>query len=159
MTLKEIKAIIYPQEKVDMKNVLKELLKLKCKEGELVTFPHIYLYGIGDPDLYVTGVSLFKDNIIVVAEMVYGGDVDAIFIGNIADKFSRTEGIRLTDNAIKKICKEIIETKKLTVDFDFNTMKERGCCYICGDSLEEKLQNDEKAINIIQGKEKGYFEY
>ena len=24
-----------------------------------------------------------------------------------------------------------------------------------GDSLEEKLQNDEKAINIIQGKEKG----
>jgi hypothetical protein len=136
-TLEEIKALVYPTEKVDWTSILKDLLSQKAKNGELVTFNRIYLYSIGDPDLYVCGVSLVNGNLIIEADAVYGGDTTS-FIGTLSDEFSSKKGIRLTDNAIKEICKAIFEGK-YKVDFDFSSMKGIGCYYFCGDYLEEKL--------------------
>lgn len=149
-TLEEIKALVYPTEKVDWPEVLKNLLAQKTKNGELVTFNSIYLYSVGDPDLYVRGVSLANGNIIIAAEMVYGGAIDAYFIGTLSDTFSSKNGIRLTDESIKKICKEIIE-KKHKVEFDFSSMKYRGRNYFSGDSFEEKIEKNDKFKKTIEG--------
>ena len=149
-TLKEIKALVYPTEKVDWVIILKDLLSHKTKNGELVTFSGIYLYDIGDPDLYVKGVSLVNGNIIVVAEMVYGGDVDAAFIGTVSDTFNREKGIRLTDDAIRKICKVIFE-KNYKIDFDFSSMKGLGNYYFCGKDFEEKIKNNDRFKETIEG--------
>jgi hypothetical protein len=164
-TLEEIKALVYPTENVDWAGVLKDLLSQKTKNGELVTFNRIYLYDIGDPDLYVCGVSLVNGNLIIAADMVYGGDTDASFIGPLSDEFSCEKGIRLTDNAIKEICKAIFEGK-YKVDFDFSSMKGIGCYYFCGDYLEEELDvkraggktTKEIICDFINGKDKGYIE-
>ena len=165
-TLEEIKALVYPTEKVDWPEVLKDLLAQKTKNGELVTFNRIYLYPIGDPDLYVCGVSLVNGNLIIAAEMVYGGDTDASFIGTLSDTFASKKGIRLTDESIKKICKEILE-EKCRVDFDFSSMKGCGNYYFCGDYLEENLDvkrangktTKEIICSFIDGKNKGYIEW
>jgi len=165
-TLEEIKALVYPTEKVDWTSILKDLLSQKAKNGELVTFKRIYLYSIGDPDLYVCGVSLVNGNLIVAADMVYGGDTDASFVGTISDEFSDEKGIRLTDNSIKEICKAIFEGK-YKVDFDFSSMKSIGCYYFGGDYLEENLDEEraggkttkEILCDFIDSKDKGYIEF
>jgi hypothetical protein len=161
-SLEEIKALVYPTEKVDWVEILKDLLSQTAKNGELITFNQIYLYDFGDPDLYVCGVSLINGNLIIAANMVYGGDVCSSFIGTISDSFAPKKGIMLTDEAIKKICIVIFE-KKYKVDFDFSSMKSLGCHYFVGVYLEEKLdekQNMKETLNsYINGTSVGYIEW
>jgi restriction endonuclease S subunit len=165
-SLEEIKAIIYPKEEVDMKEVIKDLLKQTHNEGELVTFDRIYLYSWGDPDLYITGISLINDKLIVATEMVYGKDTDAVFIGTVSDNgTSMKKGFEITKDAFIKIGQRILE-KKTNIDFDFKNMKGLDCYYFCGDSLEENLGVElaggktikEVLDAFINGEDKGYLE-
>ena len=165
-SLEEIKAIIYPKEEVDMKEVIKDLLKQTHNEGELVTFDRIYLYSWGDPDLYITGVSLINDKLIVATEMVYGGSTDAVFIGTVSDNGTDEDtGFEITKDAFIKIGQRIFE-KKTNIDFDFKNMKGLDCYYFCGDNLEENLGVElaggktikEVLDAFINGEDKGYLE-
>ena len=166
LTLDEIKEIIYPKEEVDMKEVIKDLLRQTHNEGELVTFDRIYLYSWGDPDLYITGISLINDKLIVATEMVYGGDTDAVFIGTVSDgNTNRKSGFKITKDAFIKIGQRILE-KETNIDFDFKNMKGIDRYYFCGDSLEKKLgvklargKTIKEVLDaFISGKEKGYLE-
>ena len=165
-SLEEIKAIIYPKEEIDMKEVIKDLLKQTHNEGELVTFDRIYLYSWGDPDLYITGVSLINDKLIVVTEMVFGGNTDAVFIGTVSDNgTSEGTGFEITKDAFIKIGQRIIE-KKTDIEFDFKSMKSLSYCYSCGDNLERKLgvklaggKTIKEVLDaFINGEDKGYLE-
>ena len=165
-SLEEIKAIIYPKEEIDMKEVIKDLLKQTNNEGELVTFNRIYLYSWGDPDLYITGVSLINDKLIVATEMVYGGDTDAVFIGTVSDgNTNRKSGFKITKDAFIKIGQRILE-KETNIDFDFKNMEGLDCYYFCGDSLEEKLGVElaggktikEVLDGFVNGEDTGYLE-
>ncbi len=156
MTLEEIKAIIYPKDKVDMIEVVKELLKLKnFKEGELVTFNGIYMYDIGDPGLYLTGLSIIKGNLICVADVIYGGDVCDTYVGTVTNE-DRTEyipdddkGIFLTNEAIKKACQKIIDGKT-KIDFDFSSLESVDSWYFNGDYFEEYLKTHESTKEKIE---------
>lgn len=156
MTLEEIKAIIYPKDNVNMVDVVKELLKLKnFKEGELVTFDNIYMYDIGDPSLYLTGLSIIKGNLICVANVIYGGDLFDTYVGTVTNE-DRTgylpdddKGIFLTNEAIKKVCQKILD-EKTNVDFDFRKMKAVDCWYFNGDYFEEYLEKHESAKEKIE---------
>ena len=165
-SLEEIKAIIYPKEEIDMKEVIKDLLKQTHNEGELVTFDRIYLYSWGDPDLYITGVSLINDKLIVVTEMVFGGNTDAVFIGTVSDNgTSEGTGFEITKDAFIKIGQRIIE-KKTDIEFDFKSMKSLSYYYFCGDDLERKLGDKlvggktfkEVLDGFINGEDTGYLE-
>lgn len=165
-TLDEIKSIIYPKEEVDMKEVIRDLLKQTHNEGELVTFDRIYLYSWGDPDLYITGISLINDKLIVATEMVYGGDTDAVFIGTVSDNGTNKDtGFEITKDAFIKIGQRILE-KETNIDFDFKNMKGLDRYYFCGDSLEKKLgvklaggKTIKEVLNgFVNGEDKGYLE-
>lgn len=165
-SLEEIKAIIYPKEEIDMKEVIKDLLKQTNNEGELVTFNRIYLYSWGDPDLYITGVSLINDKLIVVTEMVFGGNTDAVFIGTVSDNgTSEGTGFEITKDAFIKIGQRILE-KKTNIEFDFKNMKCLNCYYFCGDNLEENLGAKlaggktikEVLDGFVNGEDTGYLE-
>lgn len=149
-TIEEIKSIIYPKDKIDMVEVLKDLLKLKFKEGELVTFSGVYLYDIGDPDLYVNGVALINGNLICTAEVVYGGDTDFSYIGTVGETFDWGKGIKLTDDAIMKICKKILDGGT-NISFNFLEMKGFYCCYLNGEYMEERLNQEEDIKKEIEG--------
>lgn len=153
MTLEEIKAIIYPKDKVDMIEVVKELLKLKnFKEGELVTFDGIYMYAIGDPDLYLAGLSVIKGNLICMANVIYGGDICDTYVGTVTredKKGCEDDGVFLTDEAIKKACQKILDGKT-KVDFDFREMKAVDSWYFNGDYFEEYLEKHESAKEKIE---------
>ena len=156
MTLEEIKAIVYPKDKVDMIEVVKELLKLKnFKEGELVTFNGIYMYDIGDPGLYLTGLSIIKGNLICTADVIYGGDVCDFYIGTVTneDRTGRIpdddKGIFLTNEAIKKACQKILD-EKTNVDFDFKEMKAVDSWYFNGYYFEKYIEKHESAKEKIE---------
>ena len=153
MTLEEIKAIVYPKDNVDMIEVAKELLKLKnFKEGELVTFKGIYMYDVGDPSLYLTGLSIIKGNLICAADVIYGGDVCDTYVGTVAKedrKGCEDDGVFLTDEAIKKAC-QIILKGKTHIDFNFSNMESNEDYYFCGDSFQEYLEEHESAKEKIE---------
>ena len=136
-----------------MVDVVKELLKLKnFKEGELVTFDGIYMYDIGDPGLYLTGLSIIKGNLICVANVIYGGDVCDTYVGTVAKedkKGCEEDGVFLTDEAIKKACKKILNGKT-NVDFDFMEMKGVDSWYFNGDYFEEYLEKHESVKEKIE---------
>ena len=162
MTLEEIKAIVNAKECINMVEVAKELLKLKFKEGKLVTCNNIYMYDIGDSDLYLCGLSLINGNLICAAEEIYGGDVCDRFVGTIGGKKGfvpyKNDGIFLTNEAIKKFCKKILEDKT-SVDFNFADMTHNNNCYFCGKYFEDYLNKYEwlktRVNNFCLGKEVG----
>ena len=159
MTIEEIKAIVYPKDNVNMVDVVKELLKLKnFKEGELVTFDGIYMYDIGDPDLYLTGLSIIKGNLICMANVIYGGDVCDTYVGTVTSEDKTgyipddDKGIFLTNEAIKKACQKILEDKT-EIDFNFVDMKSFDGLdgdYFSGVYFEEYLEEHESTKEKIE---------
>ena len=158
-TFEEIKEIVYPKENIDMVEVVKDLLHIKYNDGELVTFGEIYLYPVGDSNEYLNGLALVNGNLICVTSIKYGGDYDALFLGVGGKEYRRDIGIKLTDEALLKACKKILE-EKIKIDFDLSNFKALDNYYIDGGYLEKTLNENlyikEEVTDFCNGKRKGY---
>jgi hypothetical protein len=164
-TLEEINEILFPTEKIDMTSVLKDVLQLKLKNGEMTTFRKTYVRSLGDIALYIDGIAIINGNVIV---SVRTGDEDCDYehiIGTLATNgyFKQGVGIGLNDALITDLCKFIFKDNEPYIGFDFSTLKSGNSPCFCGSGLEERIKKHKdlkkKIEGFINGTEKGYVEW
>lgn len=124
-TLEEIKEILKPVETVDFIELAKDLIIQTYGENKLISFNRIYMYGIGDPNAYLVGLGVYKNQLISFVDVVYGGDTDYNFIGISfdGDKINKKTGIGIPSEILKKVCSDILNKKKITEEIDLEKLE------------------------------------
>ena len=159
-TLQEIQTIIFPvNEKVDMREVAKDLITQKFGKNKLVSFKEVKLFGSGEYTFKLNGLAVVDDRLLLLVDE-YSGDnypMGTLF-SNVAMgdyTLDRQYGIGITDEVLMKACQNLFNEKEIHIEFDFETMTSPDCWVTYLDELLDdiKQENNENARKVIHAME------
>ena len=158
-TLQEIQAIIFPvKEKVDMREVAKDLITQKFGKNKLVSFKGVKLFGSGEYTFKLNGLAVVDDRLLVLVDNYSENSPMGTYFSNVAmgeTTFDRQYGIGIPDDVLMKACQNIFNEKEIHIEFDFETMTSPDCWVTYMEELLDdiKQENNENARKVIHAME------
>ena len=169
--LNEIEKIIFPKyEKVDMKEVAKDLIIQKFGKNKLISFKYVPMHY----HRQLVARAVVDDRLLVLIDE-YGtsGCPTGTYFSNVAkdeNTFNKQYGISIPDDVLMKACQNLFKNKEIHIEFDFETMTSPDSWVTYLEELLEDIENDEewaedskKVIHAIEdiakGKAQGYIKF
>ena len=125
-TLEEIQKIIFPvKEKIDMKEVAKDLIIQKFGKNKLISFEYVELDFATRDSFRLHGLAVVDDRLLVLVDEYSRDYPMGTYFSNVANgehTFDRQYGIGVTDEVLMKACQNLFNEKEIHVEFNFQTM-------------------------------------
>lgn len=158
--LNEIEKIIFPiKEKVDMKEIAKDLITQKFGKNKLVSFKEVKLSGSRTYTFELRALAVVDDRLLVLVDEYCEDYPMGTYFSNVAmgdNTFDRQYGIGIPDDVLMKACQNMFKNKEIHIEFDFETMTSPDCWVTYLDELLDdiKQKNEEDMKNIAENARK-----
>ena len=158
--LNEIEKIIFPiKEKIDMKEIAKDLITQKFGKNKLVSFKEVNLLGSRDCTYKLIALAVVDDRLLVLVDKYSENYPMGTYFSNVAmgeTTFDRQYGIGIPDDVLMKACQNMFKNKEIHIEFDFETMTSPDCWVTYLEELLDdiKHENDEGMKKIAENARK-----
>lgn len=171
-TLQEIQTIIFPvKEKVDMKEIAKNLITQKFGKNKLISFKEVKLFGSRTYTFELRALAVVDDRLLVLVDEYCEDYPMGTYFSNVAmgeNTFDRQYGIGIPDDVLMKACQNMFKNKETHTEFDFKTMTAPDCWAtyleeLLDDIKQENNENARKVIHameeVAKGEVQGYIKF
>jgi len=174
--LNEIEKIIFPiDEKIDMKEIAKDLITQKFGKNKLVSFKEVKLFGSREYTYKLRALAVVDDRLLVLVDKYSENSPMGTYFSNVAmgeTTFDRQYGIGIPDDVLMKACQNMFKNKEIHIEFDFETMTSPDSWVTYLDELLDDIkQKDEEDIaenarkiihameEVAKGEVQGYIKF
>lgn len=155
---------------LNMKQSIINLILQKTGENKLVSFDKIVLRNKNNETLYLEGLGVINNRLVVFATKYSSNDYQLGNIFGVAgekdDILSKDRSIGLPDIVLMKAYQQILNNENLHIEFDFDTMTSPDAYHTYLDELVEDANDSKNARKILdefkklkEGEITGYFEF